>query len=98
MLQIGRISINELADRFGTPFYVYDAAVIRAQIARVKDAFKALPFQPFYAMKANGALAILRLVREAGFGCDCVAPGEIFIVNLSGRGDKDVAQMMDLLG
>ena len=33
--------INDIADRFGTPFYVYDAAVIRAQIARVKDAFKA---------------------------------------------------------
>lgn len=84
MLQIGNISVNQLADRFGTPLYVYDAAVIRAQIERVKSAFAALPFQPFYAMKANGALAILRLVREAGFGCDCVSPGEIFIARRAG--------------
>src|SRR5207244_3817525 len=38
----------------------------------------------FYAMKANGALAILRLVREAGFGCDCVSPGEIFLARRAG--------------
>jgi diaminopimelate decarboxylase len=84
VLRIGNISVNDLADRFGTPLYVYDAAVIRAQVARVKSAFAALPFQPFYAMKANGALAILRLVREAGFGCDCVSPGEIFIARRAG--------------
>ena len=84
MLRIGNIPVTDIADRFGTPFYVYDAAVIRAQIARVKGAFEALPFQPFYAMKANGALAILRLVRQAGFGCDCVSPGEIFIARRAG--------------
>src|SRR5204863_10017227 len=70
--------------RFGTPFYLYDAAVIRAQIERVKSAFAGLPFRPFYAMKANSALAMLRLVREAGFGCDCVSPGEIFIARRPG--------------
>src|SRR5437588_1786291 len=84
MLQIGQISVHELAEKFGTPLYIYDAAVLRRQIARVKGAFAALPFQPFYAMKANGALAILRLVREAGFGCDCVSPGEIFIARRAG--------------
>ena len=83
-MEIGRISITDIADRFGTPVYVYDAAVIRAQIERVRGAFAALPFQPFYAMKANGALAILRLVREAGFGCDCVSPGEIFLARRAG--------------
>ena len=84
MLRIGQISANALAEQFGTPFYVYDAAVIRRQIERVRRAFAQLPFQPFYAMKANGALAILRLVREAGFGCDCVSPGEIFIARRAG--------------
>jgi diaminopimelate decarboxylase len=73
-----------IADRFGTPVYVYDAAVIRAQIDRVKRAFAGLPFRPFYAMKANSALAILRLVHEGGFGCDCVSPGEIFIARRAG--------------
>src|SRR5437763_4591454 len=84
VLHIANVSALDLARRFGTPFYVYDAAVIRRQIERVKRAFAQLPFQPFYAMKANGALAILRLVREAGFGCDCVSPGEIFIARRAG--------------
>jgi diaminopimelate decarboxylase len=78
------MQLSDIADRFGTPVYIYDAAVIRAQIERMRGAFAALPFQPFYAMKANGALAILRLIREGGFGCDCVSPGEIFIACRAG--------------
>ena len=84
MLRIGDLSFLDIAERFGTPVYIYDAEVIRTQIERVRGAFAALPFQPFYAMKANGALAILRLIREGGFGCDCVSPGEIFIARRAG--------------
>src|SRR5207237_2066576 len=84
MLLVGQVPATELANKYGTPLYVYDAAIIRRQIDRVKRAFAALPFRPFYAMKANGALAILDLVRGAGFGCDAVSPGEIFIARQAG--------------
>jgi diaminopimelate decarboxylase len=88
-LILGSIPAIELAERFGTPLYVYDAAVIRRQTENVRRAFAGLPFRPFYAMKANGNTAILRLVREAGFGCDCVSPGEIYIARHAGfRGDE----------
>lgn len=90
MLRIGDLSVLDIADRFGTPVYVYDAGVIRAQIERLRGAFAALPFQPFYAMKANGALAILRLIREGGFGCDCVSPGEIFIARRAGFAPEQI--------
>jgi diaminopimelate decarboxylase len=83
-LHIGNVSSTDLTDRYGTPLYVYDAEIIRRQIGRVKRAFAALPFRPFYAMKANGALAILDLVRGAGFGCDAVSPGEIHIAQKAG--------------
>jgi len=83
-LHIGNLSASEIANRYGTPVYVYDAALIRRQIERVKHAFAALPFRPFYAMKANGAMAILDLVRGAGFGCDAVSPGEIYIARQAG--------------
>src|SRR5882724_7668147 len=83
-LHIGSISTIDLADRFGTPLYVYDAAVIRQQVENLRRAFGALPFQPFYAMKANSALAILRLVHQAGFGADAVSPGEIFLARRAG--------------
>ena len=83
-LYIGDVAVAELAARFGTPFYVYDAAAIRAQIDKVKQAFSGLPFQPFYAMKANSNLSLLRLIREHGFGCDAVSPGEIYLARAAG--------------
>src|SRR5258706_13142142 len=83
-LLIGNVPTTDLANRYGTPLYIYDAEIIRRQIARVRRAFAALPFRPFYAMKANSALAILDLVRGAGFGCDAVSPGEIYIARQAG--------------
>src|SRR5688572_1656367 len=83
-LYIGDVAVAELAARFGTPLYVYDAAALRTQIENVKRAFSGLPFQPFYAMKANGNLSILRMVREHGFGCDAVSPGEIYLARAAG--------------
>jgi len=83
-LYIGKIATSSLAARFGTPLYVYDANVIRAQIANVREAFADLPFRPFYAMKANSNLSLLRLVRENGFGCDAVSPGEIHLAMRAG--------------
>jgi diaminopimelate decarboxylase len=83
-LHIGSLPTTDLANRFGTPLYVYDAAVIRRQIANLRRAFGALPFRPFYAMKANSALAVLRLIHEAGFGADAVSPGEIFLARRGG--------------
>lgn len=83
-LHIGNTSTHDLAERFGTPLYVYDAALIRRQIEHLRRAFGALPFRPFYAMKANSALAILRLVHGAGFGADAVSPGEIFLARHAG--------------
>ena len=84
VLHIGQASTVDITERYGTPVYVYDAAIVRAQIAKVKAAFAGLPFLPFYAMKANSALAILHLVRKGGFGCDAVSPGEIYLARQAG--------------
>jgi len=84
ILRIGNLSAPDIAQRFGTPLYVYDRATIIRQIERVRKAFAGLPFRPFYAMKANSALAILRLVHEHGFGADAVSPGEIFLARKAG--------------
>ena len=84
VLFIGGVSTVELAERYGTPLYVYDAAVVRRQCERVARAFSLLPFRPFYAMKANSNLSLLRLIREHGFGCDAVSPGEIFLARSAG--------------
>jgi diaminopimelate decarboxylase len=84
ILHINNVSALDLVSRFGTPLYVYDAEAIETQIAKVKRAFAAIPFRPFYAMKANGNLSILRMLRAGGFGCDCVSPGEIHLAMKAG--------------
>jgi len=90
VLHIANVSALDLARRFGTPLYVYDGAVIRRQIERVKRAFARLPFQPFYAMKANSNLAVLRLVHQGGFGADAVSPGEIFLAKHAGFSGEEI--------
>ena len=89
-LLIGGTSVEAAAEQFGTPFYLYDGEVIRRQLARIRTAFSELPFRPFYAMKANGNLSILRLMRENGFGCDAVSPGEIFLARRAGFGHDEI--------
>lgn len=83
-LHIGGVSVNDIVERFGTPAYIYDASLILGQIANVRRAFSGLPLRPFYAMKANSNLALLRLIRENGFGCDAVSPGEMFLAEHAG--------------
>jgi diaminopimelate decarboxylase len=65
-------SIAELVGRFGTPLFVYDAAVIAERIADLA-AFDVVRF----AQKANSNLAILDLVRRHGGVVDAVSAGEI---------------------
>lgn len=64
--------IAELARRFGTPLYLYDADLIRQRIADL-SAFDAVR----YAQKACSNLAILDRVRRAGAVVDAVSAGEI---------------------
>jgi diaminopimelate decarboxylase len=86
-----------LADRFGTPLWVYDAAVIRDRIARLK-AFDVVR----YAQKANSNLAILRLMRSRGVLVDAVSEGELdraLAAGYSPAGDPPgVVLTADLLG
>ncbi|MGZ8830051.1 MAG: diaminopimelate decarboxylase family protein, partial [Thermoanaerobaculia bacterium] len=90
ILHIGGTSVLDIVERFGTPAYVYDGAVILRQADNVKRAFEGLPFRPFYAIKANGNVALLRLIRAHGFGCDAVSPGEIYLAQHAGYEPRDI--------
>ena len=61
-----------LADQFGTPLWVYDAATIRQRIAQVSN-FDTIRF----AQKACSNIHILKLMREQGVKVDAVSRGEI---------------------
>jgi diaminopimelate decarboxylase len=72
-----QVSLNTIADQVGTPVYVYSLGRVRANLARVRQAFAPLNAHIHYSAKANGNLAILRAVVEAGAGVDAVSAGEI---------------------
>ncbi|WP_251863355.1 diaminopimelate decarboxylase [Achromobacter sp. Marseille-Q4962] len=64
--------LSDLAERYGTPLWVYDAAVIRERIGQLRQ-FDTLR----YAQKACSNIHILKLMREAGTVVDAVSLGEI---------------------
>jgi len=76
--------LAEIADAVGTPFYAYDADVFRARIARLGRALGGTAHQVCYAVKANDALALIRIARDEGLGADIVSSGELYKVLRAG--------------
>ena len=61
-----------------TPFYYYDTELLRETLRAInQEAQKHEGFCVHYAVKANANPGILRIIREAGLGADCVSGGEI---------------------
>ena len=68
----------EKFERIQTPFYYYDAELLRQTLQAInKETSKHEGFCVHYAVKANANPKILRIIREAGLGADCVSGGEI---------------------
>ena len=78
------VALPDIADKTGTPVYVYSAQTILANFRAYDLAFGERPHTVCYAVKANGNLAILRLLAEAGAGFDIVSGGELFRVLKAG--------------
>jgi diaminopimelate decarboxylase len=76
-LYIGDVALSEIADRAGTPTYVYNADVIRQQYAALDEALASVSHRIAFAVKANSNLAILRVLRDLGAGADIVSGGEL---------------------
>ena len=73
------IPILDLVGDYGAPLYVYDAATIRAQYDRLRNAFTGLPVRIKYAAKALTNPAVLKLLRTWGAGLDTVSIHEVEI-------------------
>jgi diaminopimelate decarboxylase len=76
-LHCGKVSLEVLAKRFGTPLYVYSADQIAERLAMFQQALEGRDHLVCYAVKANSALAILKLLAERGAGFDIVSGGEL---------------------
>ena len=84
------VPLSVIAADAGTPVYVYSAAVIREQYSRLDRAFARVPHRLHYSVKANGNLALLRLLRTLGAGVDIVSAGELHRALLAGFSGPDI--------
>ncbi len=71
------INFKELAEKYQTPYYVYDFDYITSQYEELKTAFKARKSLIAYAVKANSNLSVIKHLASLGAGADCVSIGEV---------------------
>ncbi len=71
------VPLGSIAERVGTPTYIYSAAAIRDAFLEFDRAFARHPHAIHYALKANSTLAIVRLLRDLGSHVDANSGGEI---------------------
>lgn len=84
------VSLNEVAQRFGTPCYVYSHAALSEGFSQFRDALKARPHLVCFAVKSNSNLAILNLFARMGAGFDIVSGGELQRVLAAGGAANQV--------
>ncbi|OCL87543.1 Diaminopimelate decarboxylase [Aliarcobacter thereius] len=71
------IDFKKLADKYQTPFYVYDFNHITKQYEELKSSFRARKSLIAYAVKANSNLSVIKHLAQLGAGADCVSIGEV---------------------
>ena len=70
-------ALSAIAERFGTPTYVYSRAHIEAQYRAYADALAGMPHLVCFAVKANSNLGVLNVLARLGAGFDIVSRGEL---------------------
>jgi diaminopimelate decarboxylase len=77
-LQCEGIPIKRIAEKVGTPFYLYSYHTLVRHFTIFDEAFKGIPHLVCYSAKANSNLALLRLFVNLGGGVDVVSGGELY--------------------
>ncbi|WP_122745334.1 diaminopimelate decarboxylase [Pseudomonas viridiflava] len=85
------VALSAIAERFGTPTYVYSRAHIEAQYRAYTDALDGMPHLVCFAVKANSNLGVLNVLARLGAGFDIVSRGELErVLAAGGKADKIV--------
>jgi diaminopimelate decarboxylase len=84
------IPLEELANAYGTPLYVYSTATLTRHWAVLEGALRGIPHLTCYAVKANSNLAVLSLFARLGSGFDIVSGGELYRVLKAGGDPRKV--------
>jgi diaminopimelate decarboxylase len=90
-LHADRVPFSHLADKYGTPLYVYSASTIRERYRTFDHAFKRLSHTVCYSVKANSNLSLLKMLAKIGSGFDVVSGGELErVLHIGGGAAKKV--------
>src|SRR2546429_3459310 len=86
-----RVALASVAQKFGTPTYVYSRAAIDDAYRELRRGFGTLPHTLCFAVKSNGNLSILKYLAEMGSGFDIVSGGELqYLQRIGVRSDRIV--------
>lgn len=83
-------NLSNLAKKYDTPLYVYDADTIHSQYNTLNSAFEKIPFKIKYAAKALSNINILSLLKKWGCGLDAVSINEIKLGLIAGFSPNDI--------
>lgn len=78
------VRVRDLAEKFGTPLYVYSYQTLTGHFLKLKAAFSSIRPLICYSVKANSNLAILKALVKQGAGLDIVSGGELFRAKKAG--------------
>ncbi len=84
------VPVKTVAQRIGTPFYLYSSNTLSMHFRAFDTAFSGVPHVICYALKSNSNSAILRLLGREGAGADIVSGGELFRALRAGIDPKKI--------
>ena len=85
-MKISNADVNRLADKFGTPLYVYDENKLADNMAAYINNFQSQNFKTevLYASKAFSCVEMVKLVKNCGLSLDVVSGGELYVAQKAG--------------
>jgi diaminopimelate decarboxylase len=82
---LNKDALEEIAQKYPTPFYIYDEKAIIENVRRIKAAFSIFPsYKNYFAVKALPNPYILKILSAEGFGADCSSYPELLLAEMAG--------------
>jgi len=89
-LTIEKVSVNNIAKKYGTPTYCYSYTKLRENILRFKKSFKSISPLICFAIKSNTNVSLIREIKKFGLGADVVSMGELMTAIKAGISPKKI--------
>lgn len=88
---LNREQLEELTEKFPTPFHLYDEAAIRANARALRAAFAWNPgFKEYFAVKAAPNPYLMKILKSEGFGADCSSIAELMLSEAIGLSGEEI--------